>query len=209
MSKASKHPEQDYILTYYQRIVDGTETVGHWVLEWYQIVVTGLQEKRWTFDRKAAAKSIRFCEAFCRHHEGPLAPGLIKLELWQKALLSVIFGIMDEDGNRQFREVFVEIARKNGKTLLAAAIAAYMMYMDGEYGARIYFVAPKLDQSRLCFNAFQQMILKEPELSDITKKRRSDIYVESTNSSAQPLAFSYQRSDGLNPLLTVCDEISS
>ena len=209
MSKASKHPEQDYILTYYQRIVDGTETVGHWVLEWYQIVVTGLQEKRWTFDRKAAAKSIRFCEAFCRHHEGPLAPGLIKLELWQKALLSVIFGIMDDDGNRQFREVFVEIARKNGKTLLAAAIAAYMMYMDGEYGARIYFVAPKLDQSRLCFNAFQQMILKEPELSDITKKRRSDIYVESTNSSAQPLAFSYQRSDGLNPLLTVCDEISS
>jgi phage terminase large subunit-like protein len=84
-----------------------------------------------------------------------------------------------------------------------------MMYMDGEYGARVYFVAPKLDQSRLCFNAFQQMIMKEPELSDLTKKRRTDIYVASSNSSAQPLAFSYQKSDGLNPLLTVCDEIAS
>ena len=209
MSNAPKHPEQDYILTYYQQICDGTETVGHWVREWYALIVTGLQEKKFFFNRKKAAKAIRFIEAFCRHHEGPLAPKLLKLELWQKAFLSVIFGIVDEDDLRQFREIVLEIARKNGKTLLAAAIAAYMMYMDGEYGARIYFVAPKLDQSKLCFNAFQQMIMKEPELSDITKKRRTDIYVASTNSSAQPLAFSYQRSDGLNPLLTVCDEIAS
>lgn len=199
----------DYILTYYQRIVDGSETVGRWIRDWYALIVTGLQEKRFTLDRKKASKAIRFCENFCRHHEGPLAPGLIKLELWQKALLSVIFGILDENGDRQFREVFIEIGRKNGKTLIAAAIAEYMMYMDGEYGARVYFVAPKLDQSRLCFNAFQQMIQKEPELSDITKKRRTDIYVPSSNSSAQPLAFSYQKSDGLNPSLTVCDEIAS
>ena len=207
MSK--KAAGEDYILTYYQRITDGTETAGHWIREWYQYIVTGLQEKRFTYDKKKASKAIRFCENFCRHHEGPLAPQLIKLELWQKALLSVIFGILDADGCRQFREVFVEIGRKNGKTLLAAAIASYMMYMDGEYGARLYFVAPKLDQSRLCFNAFQQMIQKEPELSDITKKRRTDIYVAASNSSAQPLAFSYQKSDGLNPSLTVCDEISS
>ena len=207
MSK--KAAGEDYILTYYQRITDGTETAGHWIREWYQYIVTGLQEKRFTYDKKKASKAIRFCENFCRHHEGPLAPQLIRLELWQKALLSVIFGILDADGCRQFREVFVEIGRKNGKTLLAAAIASYMMYMDGEYGARLYFVAPKLDQSRLCFNAFQQMIQKEPELSDITKKRRTDIYVAASNSSAQPLAFSYQKSDGLNPSLTVCDEISS
>ena len=207
MSK--KTAGEDYILTYYQRMTDGTETVGHWIREWYQYIVTGLQEKKFFLDRKKASKAIRFCETFCRHHEGPLAPGLIKLELWQKALLSVIFGIMDDNGDRQFREVFVEIGRKNGKTLLAAAIASYMMYMDGEYGARVYFVAPKLDQSRLCFNAFQQMIMKEPELSDLTKKRRTDIYVASSNSSAQPLAFSYQKSDGLNPLLTVCDEMAS
>ena len=205
----ANHPDQDYILTYYQRICDGTETVGHWIREWYCQIITGLQEKRFFFDRKKAAKVIRFVETFCRHHEGPLAPKLIKLELWQKAFLSVIFGIVDEEGLRQFREIVLEIGRKNGKTLLAAAIAAYMLYMDGEYGGRLFMVAPKLDQSRLCFNAFMQMIMKEPELSSITKKRRTDIYVAATNSSAQPLAFSYQKSDGLNPLLTVCDEIAS
>ena len=209
MSKAPKYPEQDYILTYYQQIQDGTETAGRWIRDWYALVVSGLQEKRWFFDRKKAAKAIRFVENFCRHHEGPLAPKLIRLELWQKAFISVIFGILDDEGFRQFREIILEIARKNGKTLIAAAIAAYMMYLDGEYGARIYFVAPKLDQARLCFNAFTQMIMKEPELSDLAKKRRTDIYVASSNSSAQPLAFSYQKSDGLNPSLTVCDEIAS
>ena len=89
---------EDYILTYYQRITDGTETVGHWIREWYKYIVSGLQDKRFFFDRKKASKAIRFCETFCRHHEGPMAPGLIKLELWQKALLSVIFGILDENG---------------------------------------------------------------------------------------------------------------
>ena len=205
----SKKAETDWILTYYQQIQNGTVNVGRWIRDWYALIVDGLQQKRFFFDTKKASKVIRFCENFCRHHEGPLAPQLITLETWQKAMLSVIFGIVDHDGLRQFREVFVEIGRKNGKTLLAAAIASYMMYMDGEYGTRVYMVAPKLDQSRLCFNAFQQMIMKEPELSDITKKRRTDIYVESSNSSAQPLAFSYQRSDGLNPQLTVCDEIAS
>jgi phage terminase large subunit-like protein len=205
MSKA----EKDWILTYYQQITDGTATVGRWIRDWYALIVDGLQQKRFFYDQKTASKAIRFCENFCRHHEGPLAPQLIRLEVWQKALISVIFGILDDNGDRQFREVFVEIGRKNGKTLLAAAIASYMMYMDGEYGARIYFVAPKLDQSRLCFNAFTQMIMKEPELSDLAKKRRTDIYVASSNSSAQPLAFSYQKSDGLNPSLTVCDEIAS
>jgi phage terminase large subunit-like protein len=205
----SKKAETDWILTYYQQIQNGTVNVGRWIRDWYALVVDGLQQKRFFFDPKKASKVIRFCENFCRHHEGPLAPQLMKLELWQKAFLSVVFGIVDADGDRQFREIVLQIGRKNGKTLLAAAISAYEMFMDDEYGARLYFVAPKLDQSRLCFNAFMQMIMKEPELSDLAKKRRTDIYVASSNSSAQPLAFSYQKSDGLNPSLTVCDEIAS
>ena len=75
-----------------------------------------------------------FVEQFCHHHEGELAPQRIKLELWQKALLSVIFGIVDEDGYRQFREVFIVMGRKNGKTLLASCIAEYCTFLDGEYG---------------------------------------------------------------------------
>ena len=144
----SKKAETDWILTYYQQIQNGTVNVGRWIRDWYALIVDGLQQKRFFFDQKKASKVIRFCENFCRHHEGPLAPQLIRLELWQKALLSVIFGILDADGCRQFREVFVEIGRKNGKTLLAAAIASFMMYMDGEYGARLYFVAPRAGTQR-------------------------------------------------------------
>ena len=120
----SKKAETDWILTYYQQIQNGTVNVGHWIRDWYALIVDGLQQKRFFFDPKKASKVIRFCENFCRHHEGALAPQLIKLELWQKAFLSVIFGIVDADGTRTFREVVLQIGRKNGKTLLAAAISA-------------------------------------------------------------------------------------
>lgn len=200
---------KNYILEYYQAIMDGSVTVGHWIREWYRIIVDGLQEKRWFFNQKKALMAIRFIQTFCRHHEGELAPGRIRLELWQKAMISVIFGIVDENGIRQFREICIVIGRKNGKTLLAAAINALIMYLDPDYGKRIYMVAPKLDQARLCFNALYQMILKEPELAEITQKRRTDLYIAETNSSAQPIAFSEKKSDGLNPSAATCDEIGA
>lgn len=199
----------NYILDYYQQIQDGTVTVGKWVRLWYEQIVKGIENRLYYFNPKKAARAIRFIETFCRHHEGELAPQHIRLELWQKAMLSVIFGITDEDGNRQFREIVVILGRKNGKTLLAAAIADYMTFLDGEYGGRIFFVAPKLDQARLCYDALYEMIRKEPELAEITKKRRTDLYVQSTNTTARPIAFNAKKSDGLNPSCVVCDEVSS
>lgn len=199
----------NYILTYYQAITDGSVTVGRWTRLVYEYVIKGLQKKSFFYDPKKARAAILFIEGFCHHHEGVLAPGRIKLELWQKALVSMIFGIVDETGARQFREVFFVVARKNGKTLLAAALAAYCTFLDGEYGGRIYFAAPKLEQAALCFDAYFQMILQEPELEKLTQKRRTDVYVAQTNSSARPLAFSAKKSDGLNISLAVCDECAS
>lgn len=197
------------IYDYYQAIRDGSITAPRRVIQWYEIVVRGLEEKRWFYSAKKAAKAIRFIENFCHHHEGTMAPGLIVLELWQRAFISCVFGVMDAAGRRQFREVFLEIGRKNGKTLLAAAISEYMMVYDDEYGARVFFCAPKLDQAMLCYNAFFQMVQAEPEISIQCKKRRTDVYFAATNSSAQPIAFSAKKSDGLNPHLAVCDEIAA
>ena len=199
----------NYILEYYQKIQDGTETVGNWIRLWYQFIVKGLENRSFYFDQKKANKAIKFIEGFCRHHEGALAPNLIHLELWQKAFFSVIFGVVDDHGLRQFREVFLVQGRKNGKTLDGACASNIMLFLDGEYGARIYFCAPKLEQARLCFDAFYQMITKEPELNSLAKKRRTDVYVPSTNSSAQPLAFNAKKSDGLNPHLAICDEVAA
>ena len=199
----------NWILEYYQAIVSGTVVVGTWVRRLYAMIVADLEAKAYRYNARKAGRAIRFIEQFCRHHEGALAPQRITLELWQKAFIACLFGLVDADGTRHFREVVLIIGRKNGKTLLAAAIAACMAYVDGEYGARVYFCAPKLDQARLCFEAFCQMVAKEPELSGMARKRRTDIYIAESNSSAQPLAFSAKKSDGLNPHLTVCDEIAA
>ena len=197
------------IYAYYQQIQDGTVNVGKWIRLIYERIIQGLESGLYFYNHKKAKTAILFIEQFCHHHEGHLAPGRVKLELWQKATVAVIFGILDADGLRQFREVFLVVARKNGKTLFAAAIAEYCTFLDGEYGGRIYFAAPKLEQAALCFEAYHQMILHEPELNEMAKKRRTDIYVETNNTTAKPLAFSAKKSDGLNISLAVCDEIAS
>lgn len=199
----------NYILEYYQKIKTGEIVVGRWVDLVYKIIIQGLENKSFFYSRKKANAAITYIEHFCHHHEGALAPGLVELELWQKAFISVLFGIVDANGYRQFREIFLVMGRKNGKTLLAASIASYCAFLDGEYGGRIYFAAPKLQQANLCFDAFYQMIKKEPELDRMAKKRRTDIYIEQSNTSAQPLAFSEKKSDGLNISLGICDEIAS
>lgn len=197
----------DYLLAYYQAIQDGSVTVGKWIKLFYEYLIRGLHEQRFTFDAKKANRAIKFIETFCHHCEG--RDDLLKLELWQKAIVSVIFGVLDHDGNRQFREVVVIVARKNGKSLFAAAIMAYCVFLDGEYGAKVFCVAPKLDQADLVYSAFWQTIAKEPELAALIKRRKSDYYVESTNSSVKKLAFNAKKADGFNPHLTVCDEIAS
>ena len=199
----------NYIYEYYQGIQDGTIVVGRWIRLWYEYVIRGLDSGRFFYNAKKAKAIIVFAENFCRHHEGPLAPTKINLELWEKAFLSIVFGIVDDEGVRVFREVVLIIGRKNGKTLLAAIIAAYMAFMDGEYGARVYMAATKLEQANLCFNAFVQMVQKEPRLEELCHKRRSDMVIESSNTSIKPLAFSSKRSEGLNISLGVCDELAS
>lgn len=197
----------NFIFAYYQAIQDGSVTVGRWIRLMYEYVVKGLQSQSFFFDQKKANKAIRFIETFCHHCEG--RDDLLKLELWQKAFVSVIFGVVGADGLRQFREVILIIARKNGKSLFAAAIIAYCVYLDGEYGAKVYCVAPKLDQAEIVYSAFWQTTQKEPELAEMIKPRKSDYYIAETNSSVKKIAFNAKKSDGFNPSLTVCDEIAS
>ena len=201
--------DDNWILKYYQAIKEGSVTVGNWIRLLYEKIIQDLESKAYFFDQKKANKAIAFFENFCHHSKGKLAPQLVKLEMWQKALLSCIFGLVDKDGIRVYREVLVVMGRKNGKSLLASGIAEYMAYADGERGADCYFLAPKLDQADIVFNDFWQSVSAEPDLMKITKKRKMDIYIESTNTSIKKVPFSEKRSDGYNPHLTVCDEIAS
>lgn len=198
----------NWIFKYHEAIQKKEVIVGVWVRLCFEILTTGLLNGEWEFNKKKANKAIKFIENFCHHSEG--RSDLLHLELWQKAIVSAIFGIMDKTtGYRQFREVFIIVARKNGKTLFAAAIAAYMTYVDGEYGAKVYFLAPKLDQADLVYDAFYQIVQSDDELDSITKKRRSDIYIKAFNTSVKKIAFNSKKSDGFNPQLVVNDEMEA
>lgn len=198
----------NWIFKYHEAIQKKEVIVGVWVRLCFEILTTGILNGEWEFNEKKANKAIKFIENFCHHSEG--RSDLLHLELWQKAIVSAIFGIMDKTtGYRQFREVFIIVARKNGKTLFAAAIAAYMTYVDGEYGAKVYFLAPKLDQADLVYDAFYQIVQSDDELDSITKKRRSDIYIKAFNTSVKKIAFNSKKSDGFNPQLVVNDEMEA
>ena len=199
----------NWIYAYYQQIQDGSVTVGSRIQRWYEIVVHGLEERRWFFDQRKANQAINFIERYCHHHEGPMAPGLIRLEVWQKAFLSVVYGVVDESGKRQFREIVLSIGRKQGKTAILSGLGCFHLFKDGGYGARVYIVAPKLEQAKLCYEGIYQTIRKEPAMERMTKRRRTDLYIAANNSSAQPLAFSAKKSDGLNISMAVLDEFGA
>jgi len=200
-------PFANHIQEYYHRIQTGDIVAGKWIKLLYEKITAGLRDGLFYFDDRKANRAISFIETFCRHVEG--RNDYITLELWQKATVSVIFGVVDDEGLRIFREVFMVMGRKNGKSLFASAIIAYMVYLDGEYGAKVYCLAPKLEQAAIVYDNFYKMIHQEPELDDLAAKRRSDVYLETTNTSVRPLAFNAKKSDGFNPHLTVCDEIAS
>ena len=200
-------PYANYIQEYYHKMQTGEVIVGKWILLLYEKIITGLRDGLFFFDAEKANRAIAFIESFCRHCEG--RNDYITLELWQKSTVCLMFGIVDETGLRVFREVFLVMGRKNGKSLFASACIAYMAYLDGEYGAKVYCLAPKLEQAAIVYDNFHKMISQEPELAELAQKRRSDIYMESTNTSIKPLAFNAKKSDGFNPHMTVCDEIAS
>ena len=229
MAKTKK--TKNYILAYYQEIKDGSVTVGRWIRLLYEYIVKGLEKKEFTFDQKKAMAAVEWIEGHCYHTEGPKAPGALELELWQKAMLSVIFGIVDNDtGYRRFREVLLLVARKNGKSIVGSALANYMLRQDGGFGARVFNVAPKLDQADIIYANTWTMIGLDPdqverkriieekrekthskveEDPEVLKKRQSDIFYPATNSTMKKMPFTAKNSDGFNPSLAICDEIAA
>lgn len=221
----------NWIYAYYQQICDGSVCVGRWIRAIYEYIIRGLDEKRFVFDQKKANHAIDWIEEHAFHVEGPLAPQCLNLEIWEKAMLSCIFGIVDADtGNRTFREILFLVARKNGKSLLASAIANYVFRECGGFGARVYNVAPKIDQADIVYGNAWAMIQLDPDQIDrrdhinslrneshqrvdddpeIIKKRASDLFYPATNSTMKKIAFSAKKSDGFNPSLAICDEIAA
>ena len=207
---------ENSILAYYQAIKSGAVVVGQWIEAVYERIIGMLERKEVIFDQAKANRAINYIETHCFHTEGELAPSPLKLELWQKAFISSIFGIVDDSGRRVFREVILLVGRKNGKSALASAIGKYIFEQDGGFGCRVYCLAPKLDQAEIIYNGLWTMFLVDPEWNaqdkdDPTKARHrmTDLFLPQTNSTVKKIAFSAKKSDGFNPSLTICDEVAS
>ena len=223
-------PGENWIYTYYQQIRNGSVIVGRWIRLLYEYVVHGIEEGLFFFDQRKANAAIEYIESHCFHTEGEKAPNNLILEVWQKAFLSCVYGIVDDKGHRQFREIFLVIGRKNGKTLLAAAMEKYDWFVTGGFGARCFNVAPKLDQADLIYNTVWMMTTLDPEWqrlkaeiegskdvhkkrmkddSELARHRMTDLYIPATNAMVKKIAFSAKKSDGFNPSFCTCDEIAA
>lgn len=158
------------------------------------------------FDEDAAKLAIAFFSVL-RHYKGEWAGQVIELEPWQQFLLWVMFGWKRKDGTRRFRTAYLEVARKNGKTTVAAGIGLYLMVMDNEPGAEIYTAATKRDQAKIAHQAATQMVRQSPELKREIKTFKDNLHSVEKASKFEPLGRDADSTDGLNIHGVIADEV--
>lgn len=198
----------NYILEYYQKITDGSEIAGRWIHLAYEMIVNNLQNKVYYYDPKKAKAIIFFFENFVHHTKG--RNDLVKLELWQKAMLSAVYGIVDENGVRWYNEIAFKSGRKQGKSLIGYGVGEFgLLGLDGEYGPEVYCLAPKLDQADIIYSGIKSSIEFESDLARMVKSRKTDLFCKDNNGICKKIAFSEKKSDGFNPHVTICDEYAA
>ena len=200
----------NYIEEYYAAIVSGDVIVSDKVRRTYRHLVAKLdaQDSQYKFYEKDAQFVIDFIEKFCCHSKGKWAGQPVILELWQKALISALFGFKDkETGLRQYRELILMIGRKNGKSLLASALGVYLLVADGEGGPEIYSVATKKDQAKIIWSEAVRMIEHSPDLRQHAKCLVSKIRTKFNNGTFEPLGSDSMKLDGLNVHGALIDEL--
>lgn len=200
----------NYIQTYYNLIVGGQVIVSKKVRKQFDRLIEDINNPgKYHFDIDKATRPIEFVEKFCKHSKGQWAGKPVILDLWQKAIIQAIFGFVDNKGIRKYREALIIVARKNGKSTLLSAIALYMLFADHEGGAQVCCVASKKDQAKIVFTEAKNMVTQSPWLSQLIKKRKSDLYVPLTFSTFEPLASDSNTLDGLNMHCGIIDELHS
>jgi phage terminase large subunit-like protein len=165
---------------------------------------------KWRFDDALASRACTFVEHL-PHIKGQWARQRLKITLedWQVFILANIFGWVDRDtGLRRFLTVYLEVARKNAKSTLAAGIGLYMLAADGEPGAEVYSAATTGDQARIVFEVARQMVLREPDfVHGGIDPQRHGLYMPDDARKFEPLNAEGSTLDGLNPHCTIIDEL--
>ncbi|MBY5026238.1 terminase large subunit [Streptococcus suis] len=109
------------------------------------------------YDKAKADRAVTFINNLS-HTKGKWAGKRFDLLPWQEQIVRDLFGIVKENGNRQFLTAYIEIPKKNGKSELAAAIALYLLYADNEASAEVYGAACDRNQASIVFDVAKQMV---------------------------------------------------
>lgn len=165
-------------------------------------------KSEWEFNERKANHAVEFVERYCKHSKGSMAGKPFIMELWQKAFVSTIFGIVDKiSGYRKYQEAILIVARKNGKSTLASAIGLYLMVADGELGPEIYSVATKKDQSKIIWLEAKRMVKKSKSLNKRIKGLVAEMVSEFNDGAFKPLGRDSDTLDGLNVHGALFDEV--
>lgn len=201
--------EKNWVLEYWKSIERGT-VVSRKVRKVYERLAYRIQHPngQWVFDNHKANHAVDFIEHYCKHSKGKYGGKPFLLELWQKALVSATFGFVHRDtGFRQYTEVLLIVARKNGKSTLAAAIGLYLMVADGEAGAEVYSAATKKDQAKIIWLEAKRMVKKSTALSRRIKPLVAEMVSEKYDAVFKPLGSDSDTLDGLNVHGGLIDEL--
>jgi phage terminase large subunit-like protein len=159
------------------------------------------------FDEDAAQHALDFFQ-FVTLYKGEKAGMGITLEPFQVFIIGSIFGWKwSLTSLRRFNRAYVEVARKNGKTTLAAGIALYMLIADEEGGAEVYMAATTKEQANICFKDAREITLRSRFLSSRVTTLAHSIYAMASASILRALSSDTETLDGKNPHLVVLDEI--
>lgn len=196
------------IFLYNEKLESGEIIACKKIKTLYRKLVDDLKTHKYEYSEQRANHAILFIEKFCKHSKGKWANKPVFLELWQKAFIAALFGIVDkETQKRRFKELLLIVGKKNGKSLLGSAIGLYMMIADGEGGAEVYSTATKKEQAKIIWQEAKNMVEKSPVLKKRVKCLVNKLVFPQTNSVFRPLSSDSNTEDGLNISCALCDEI--
>lgn len=164
-------------------------------------------ERGLRFDAVRAERAILFFELFLCHSKGEWAGRPFVPDPWEQFILANLFGWIRADGTRRFREAYIEIPKKNGKSTFCAGIGLEMLVADGEPGAEVYAFATTKDQAKIIHEEAVRMWEKSESLQRRVGKFRNNLHVRSSNSKFEPLSSDEGTNDGLNPSCGLGDEL--
>lgn len=200
----------DYIRAYWNDISSGKVTVSKKVYQVYQHIVEEMEHPgEYWYDERRAERALKFISVYCKQSKGKDGGKPIKLQLWQKAMICTVFGFVDIEGMRKYRELFLVVGRKNGKTTLASSIGNFMLFADNEHGPSIVSAATTREQAKLSWDEARKMIKKSPALTSRARCLVGEIITDFNDGNFKPLASDSNTLDGLNPSAAIMDEVAA